>query len=108
MKTLLLSLTAPALLLAAIPTAASAAPWQSINARQDRLYQRIDQGIRSGTLDRREAAQVKTQFRGLLNLESRYRRGGLTNWERSDLNRRYDMLSQRVRFEKHDRRGHRR
>ncbi|MFC3582020.1 hypothetical protein [Sphingomonas hylomeconis] len=93
---------------AAIPATANAAPWQNINQRQANLYQRIDQGVRSGTLDRREAAQVKTQFRGLLNLESRYRRGGLTNWERSDLNRRYDMLSQRVRFEKHDRRGHRR
>ena len=95
---------------AALPVAANAAPWQTVNQRQANLYQRIDQGIRSGSLDRREAAQVKTQYRGLIRLEAQYRRSrpGLTQFERRDLDRRYDQLSQRVRFEKHDRRGYRR
>ena len=103
MKTLLLSLTAPALLLAAIPTAASAAPWQSINARQDRLYQRIDQGVRSGALNRREAARIRTRFVQLERVERDYRRNGLTRNERADLDRRFDALSAQVRWEKHDR-----
>ncbi|MEH3103107.1 MAG: hypothetical protein PGN12_04295 [Sphingomonas phyllosphaerae] len=88
-----------------VPVAASAAPWQSINARQARLDQRIDQGIRSGTLDRREATRLRRDSRQLVQLETRYRRsGGLSNWERQDLNRRFDALSARVRWDKHDRR----
>lgn len=88
-----------------VPVAASAAPWQSINARQARLDQRIDQGIRSGKLDRREAVRLRTDSRQLVRLEERYRRsGGLSAGERQDLNRRFDALSARVRWDKHDRR----
>lgn len=88
-----------------LPAAASAAPWQSINARQARLDERIDQGIRSGALSRGEARQLHTQFRQLAQREDRYRRsGGLSGWERQDLNRRFDALSAQVRVEKHDRR----
>ncbi|MEG8040844.1 hypothetical protein QP166_16425 [Sphingomonas sp. LR60] len=88
-----------------VPVAASAAPWQSINARQARLDQRIDQGIRTGKLDRREATRLRRDSRQLVQLETRYRRsGGLSNWERQDLNRRFDALSARVRWDKHDRR----
>ncbi|GAA4216526.1 hypothetical protein GCM10022253_13070 [Sphingomonas endophytica] len=88
-----------------VPVAASAAPWQSINARQERLDQRIDQGIRNGKLDRREATRLRRDSRQLAQLETRYRRsGGLSNRERQDLNRRFDALSARVRWDKHDRR----
>ena len=90
-------------------TAANAQRWENINARQAKLDQRIDQGVRSGALTRNEAARLRTDFRGLVNLEYRYRRtgGGLSQWERNDLNRRFDVLSSRVRYEKHDR-AHRR
>ncbi|MDR6788237.1 hypothetical protein J2Y58_001595 [Sphingomonas sp. BE138] len=88
-----------------VPVAASAAPWQSINARQARLDQRIDQGIRKGALTRGEARRLRTDSRQLVRLEERYRRtGGLSGWERQDLNRRFDALSARIRWEKRDRR----
>lgn len=89
----------------AVPSVASAAPWQSVNARQARLDARIDQGIRSGALNRREAVTLRTNFRQLAVLEARYRRsgGGLTLGERRDLDRRFDALSARVRVQKHDR-----
>jgi len=88
-----------------VPVAASAAPWQSMNARQERLDQRIDQGIRNGKLDRREATRLRRDSRQLAQLETRYRRsGGLSNRERQDLNRRFHALSARVRWDKHDRR----
>ncbi|MGK6323038.1 hypothetical protein ACMGDM_08110 [Sphingomonas sp. DT-51] len=90
-----------------VPAMASAAPWQSIGQRQARLDQRIDQGIRSGALNRGEARRLRAESRQLAALEGRYRRDGLTQWERRDLDRRYDALSTRVRFDKHDRR-HRR
>lgn len=88
-----------------VPVAASAAPWKSINARQARLDQRIDQGIRNGALTRGEARRLRTDSRQLVRLEERYRRtGGLSGWERQDLNRRFDALSARIRWDKRDRR----
>lgn len=88
----------------AAPAVAQAAPWQSINQRQARLDARIDQGIRSGALNRNEAYRLRTDFRGLANLEQRYRRSnGLSGWERQDLNRRFDALSARVQIQKRDR-----
>ena len=89
----------------ALPTAASAQQgWQSINQRQVNLDRRIDRGVQSGTLNRREAQRLRTEFRSLNQLEYRYRRSnGLSQWERRDLDRRFDALSARIRFERNDR-----
>ena len=102
MKKLTLMLAGLGVAAAAVPTVASAAPWQNINARQERLYDRIEQGVRSGALNRAEAQRLRVDFRQLANLEARYRTGGLNNWERADLNRRFDALSARVRYQKAD------
>ena len=82
--------------------------WQSINVRQANLDRRIDQGVRNGQLSRREATRVRSEFNALLRLEASYRRGGLTAWERSDLDRRFDRLSASVREERRDRDNRRR
>jgi hypothetical protein len=76
--------------------------WQSINARQDDLDRRIDRGVRTGQLSRREASRLRGEFNGLLRLEANYRRGGLTAWERADLDRRFDRLSGQIRHERND------
>lgn len=89
--------------LAAVAAPAAAQPFMGINQRQANLDQRIDMGVRNGSLTRREAFQLRTEFRQLQLLENRYRRGGLTAWERSDLDRRFNVLSARIRFERHDR-----
>lgn len=98
--------TAPAAIAApAHGYAAVQAGWQNINARQARLDARIDQGIRSGALTRREATQLRAEFRALARLEAQYRRSrpGLTVAERRDLDRRFDRLATKIRIEKHDR-----
>lgn len=91
--------------------AAQAAPWQSINQRQANLESRIDNGVRDGSLTRRESHQLRRQFYRLERLERQYRRNGL-NWrERRDLDRRFDALSAQIRIQKHndqDRGDHRR
>lgn len=89
----------------AVPTVADAQRWTPIAQRQGQLQARIDQGIRSGALNRREAVRLRSDLRGLSQLEYRYRRsgGGLSRAERNDLDRRYAMLSRQVRFDKHDR-----
>lgn len=103
MKKLLIPLlAASALAGAALP--AAAAPWPSINQRQAQLDHRIDVGVRNGSLTRREAANLRAEFHGIVRLEARYRRtGGLQAWERRDLDRRFDILSARIRYERHDR-----
>lgn len=110
MKTLTIMLAGLSFAAAALPaTAANAQRWENINARQTRLDARIDQGVRSGGLTRPEAMRLRSDFRGLVSLESRYRRsgGGLDMRERADLNRRFDGLSARIRFERHDRQDRR-
>lgn len=96
---------AAATLAVATPMAASAAPWQNVNARQTRLDTRIDQGVRSGALNRAEATRLRADFRSLTRLEAQYRRSGgrLTVRERTDLDRRFDALSARIQVQKHDR-----
>ena len=77
--------------------------WQSINVRQANLDRRIDVGLRNGQLSRREATRLRGEFNALLRLEANYRRGGLTAWERADLDRRFDRLSYQIRDERRDR-----
>jgi hypothetical protein len=100
-KLLAMAIAASALALAA---PASAQGWQSINQRQAQLDQRIDVGVRNGSLTRNEAVRLRAEFNDLARLEMRYRAGdGLSYGERQDLDRRFDSLSQRIRYERNDR-----
>ena len=111
MKTFTLMIAGLGIAAATVPTMASAqgyGNWQTINARQANLDRRIDVGIRNGSLNRNEAVRLRTDFRALANLESRYRRGGLSLGERRDLDRRFDALSARIKYERHDRQDRRR
>lgn len=88
----------------AVAAPASAQSWHSINQRQANLDQRIDQGVRNGSLTRNEAVRLRAEFRDLSRLEARYRSSnGLSLAERRDLDRRFDALSARIRYERHDR-----
>lgn len=107
MKILSFAAAAATLVAVAVPGIASAQRWQPINARQASLEQRIDRGVRNRTLTRPEAVQLRRDLAQLNRLEDRYRAGGLSAWERQDLNRRFDALSVRVRYERNDR-NHRR
>jgi len=101
MKKILISIAAvSALSAAAIPAIASA---QSVNDRQAMLDRRIDIGVRNGSLTRGEAYRLRAELRETERLEHRYRRGGLSGWERADLDRRFDRISAQIRYERHDR-----
>lgn len=76
--------------------------WMPINERQRQLDHRIDMGMRNGQLTRSEAYRLRSEFRRIAYLESRYRRDGLSGWERADLDRRFDVLSAKVRHERRD------
>jgi len=113
MKKILLSIAAVSAIAAAVPAVASA---QSYGYERDygpaygyggdraaRLDARIDRGVRSGGLTRNEAWRLRSELRETARLEARYRRGGLSGWEREDLDRRYDRISAEIRYERHDR-----
>jgi hypothetical protein len=100
MKKLLATAAVVSVLAAAAPAAAQS--WQSINDRQDNLDRRIDMGVRNGSLTRGEAVRLRAEFNDLVRLEARYRYNGLSRGERADLDRRFDALSQRIRYERRD------
>ena len=102
MKTFLAMAVAASALAMAAP--ASAQGWQPINQRQANLDQRIDVGVRNGSLTRPEAFRLRAEFNDLARLEARYRStNGLSMSERADLDRRFDALSAQIRYERHDR-----
>ena len=124
MKRIALTVLAAATVVAAVPAAASAQAygqntrgpipytqyrpstppvWQPINSRQRELDRRIDMGVRMGHITRREAVTLRADFQRIARLERSYRRGGLTFRERAELDRQFDRLSARIRWEANDR-----
>lgn len=101
-KTLTLIAATTASVLALSAGTAAAQGWTSINERQANLDARIDAGVRSGDLTRVEARELRDAFSGVAELEARYRADGLSAWERTDLERRFDALSSRIRYDRND------
>lgn len=81
--------------------------WQSISQRKYQLDRRIDQGVRTRQLSYREAERLKNELNRLVRLEASYARGGLTQWERRELDSRYDRLAAQIRYERRDNDGRR-
>lgn len=76
--------------------------WTPVEVRLERLHERIQRGVESGRLTRREAQGLRAEFRDLVQRERAYSRNGLTWQERADLEARFDRLSARIRFERRD------
>ena len=94
---------------------------QSYDQRYDRRYEdgryhngwtsrrvqaaerRIESGLRSGQLTRREAARLRDDLQDFARLEARARRGGMSGWERAQVERRWDQLIAAIRYETRDR-----
>lgn len=117
-KTLMIPMLAVVTATTALPAAAQSyrpAPayqqhhggWQTISQRKYSLDRRIDQGVRSRQLSPRAASRLKSELDSLVRLERAYQRGGLTVRERRELDRRYDALSAKIRYERRDHDGRR-
>ena len=81
--------------------------WNAVAQRKHNLDRRIDRGVQNRQLSYREASRLRDELDSLVRLERQYMRGGLTRWERQDLDRRYDRLSDKVRYERNDHNGRR-
>ncbi len=75
-----------------------------IDRRQYNQMRRIDQGVMSGELTRREARHLWQQQAYINSLERRAKRDGhLTGWERARLRYAQNYASRSIYSQKHDR-----
>jgi hypothetical protein len=110
MKKAILSLAVTAAALFSLSGTAEAAPgFQPLGQRLAGLEQRINQGLRSGALNRSEADSLRVGIARIRLYEAQYRRGGIDRTEQSDLDRRFANLARHVRVERNyrDDRGNR-
>ena len=84
--------------------AAPAAHAATINGREHRQRQRIQEGVTTGEVTHREAARLRGEQAGVKAEERLYRRtgGGLSGWERRDLRRDHNRASRDIYRQKHD------
>ncbi len=82
--------------------------WTPMHQRVRVLDRHLDQGVRSRRISQRDAQALRRDAQQLVRLEAQYSRNGLTRWERQDLDRRFDALEARIRYELRDRNGRRR
>lgn len=79
--------------------------WMSIGQRQANIERRIRNGLANRSLSSREAASIRSDFNALSRLETTYRRNGMNDWEHHDLDRRYNLLSDRIHDQRADSNG---
>jgi hypothetical protein len=107
MKKALLSMAALGAIAVAAPAAGQA--WSqngdvyarggaSAHDRIARLEARIDAGVQAGTIDRREARDLRYRLREITRLERRYSRNGLSQQERADLQARLRAFREELRL----------
>lgn len=77
---------------------------ENIKQREKRQQERIDNGVESGDLTKKEAAKLKAQEAKLHREIKRDRKdgGGLTKKERAKIDAKQDRLSRRIAKQKHD------
>lgn len=74
-----------------------------VNTRQQAQHERIQQGVRSGELTRRETHDAREDQRNIRQLERAYKSDGeLTRGERRDLNHEQNQASRELYRDKHD------
>ena len=75
----------------------------SVDERQARIHNRIQNGFERGQLTRREARQLERQLARIEEKERGYEYDGrLSRREQADLHADLDQLAQRLRFERRD------
>jgi hypothetical protein len=69
----------------------------SFSARINNLEARLSAGIRAGTIDRREAWQLRRELSQLRQLDAQYSSNGMTQYERQDLWQRLRSVREEMR-----------
>ena len=75
-----------------------------IDKRQEMQQKRIDQGVKSGELNQKEAARLERRQERIQNMEDKARADGtVTRKERGRIHHAQDQESKRIYRQKHDR-----
>lgn len=98
MKTIILALAATSALGLAAPAAAQSGGYANVSGHVGQIQAQLQAGVRSGAITRSEAMPLRQQLRELTRLERQYAGGGFSRAERSDLQRRAQMLRQEIRI----------
>jgi opacity protein-like surface antigen len=102
-KTFTATVVAAVLSFGAIAASAQTAETPRIDARQAKQEQRIDQGIASGELNKREAHRLNHQQNVIDKAENKAKADGVvTDKERKALTRAQNNTSKRIYRQKHD------
>jgi opacity protein-like surface antigen len=102
MKKMLLAISGMMLLMAGVAYADAETP--RIDQRQANQERRIDQGIASGGLNKKEAARLNKQQGHIDNMENKAKADGtVTKKERAKIKHAQDRASGHITREKHDR-----
>ena len=97
------ALAATLLGLTTLSSFAADAATPRVDARQARQERRIDQGIASGEITKKEAARLETQQARIDAAEDRAKADGkVSAKERARLEARQDRASRNIRHQKHD------
>ena len=106
MKRILFAVTAMTLMMAGMAYAEPEKP--VIDQRQANQEQRIDQGVASGQLNKREANRLNRQQRHINKMEDRAQSDGVvTKKERARIGAAQNRASRHIAREKHDLQGKR-
>lgn len=101
LATLFLACTAAGAMAQTPPAGAASTP--VVDARQAQQQGRINQGVASGELTRREARQLRHQQQHIAHAEARAKADGVvTPGERAKLDRMQDRASRNIHRQKHD------
>jgi hypothetical protein len=66
--------------------------WENLNQRQAQFRQRLDRAVTERRITRSQANYLQAEFTNIARIEREYRRDGLSQRERADLDRRLDQL----------------
>ncbi len=95
--------TAAAIAALAFPAYAPTTSTPRIDQRQANQQQRIDQGVKSGQLNKKEAARLEKGQERIQKMENKAMADGkMTKKERAEIEKAQDRESRRIAREKHD------
>jgi len=95
--------TAAAVAAFAFPVFAQTTSTARIDQRQANQQQRIDQGVKSGQLNKKEAARLEKGQERIQKMENKAMADGkMTKKERAQIEKAQDRESRRIAREKHD------
>lgn len=92
MKKLLMAAIAVSALAAAVPALAQS----YFDDRAAQMDQRIENGVRDGSLTLSDADLLRSELRSDQRLHDQYAADGMSGWQQRDLDRRFDELSNNI------------